>query len=77
MKTKLGAAVVLALWWSAYVMVRRVYAYLDPGTGSFLFQLLIGAVVSGAFLLKVYWKKVTRFFSKEGADVDDDDDDEV
>lgn len=30
----------------------EAYAYLDPGTGSYFFQLLIAAVVSALFLVK-------------------------
>lgn len=77
MKTKLSVATALALWWSVYLTARPVYAYLDPGAGSFLFQLLIGAGVSVLFLLKVYWKKIKGFITKKGADADDDDDDET
>jgi len=71
---KLGVAVVLAIWGCAYMTARPVYAYLDPGAGSFLFQLLIGAGVSVLFLLKVYWKKITGLFTKKRTDVDDDED---
>jgi len=34
------------------VMPTRAYAYLDPGTGSFIFQILVGAIVGGMFFLK-------------------------
>jgi len=39
------------------------HAYLDPGSGSFILQILIAALVGGLFLLKVYWKKISAFFS--------------
>jgi len=46
------------------------YAYLDPGTGSYIFQLLIAGLVGLGFLVKVYWNKIklflTRLFSKGG-----------
>jgi hypothetical protein len=38
------------------------YAYLDPGTGSYIFQLLIAAVVGLAFLIKVFWGRIKGFF---------------
>ena len=41
-----------------------VLAYLDPGTGSFLVQLLIGGIVGALVLLKAYWAKIRAFFSK-------------
>lgn len=36
--------------------------YLDPGSGSFLIQLLIGALLGGAFVIRSYWKKILGFF---------------
>jgi hypothetical protein len=39
-------------------------AYLDPGTGSFLVQLLIGGLVGILVILKAYWAKIRAFFSK-------------
>jgi len=49
------------------------YAYLDPGTGSYVFQLLIAGLLGLLFLLKVYWNRVKSFvvgvFS-EGSDAD-------
>jgi hypothetical protein len=40
-------------------------AYLDPGSGSFILQLLLAALVGGAFIIKTYWKKITGFFRKD------------
>jgi hypothetical protein len=34
-------------------------AYLDPGSGSFILQLILAALLGGAFVLKTYWKKIT------------------
>jgi hypothetical protein len=39
-------------------------AYLDPGSGSFILQLLIAALVGGGFLIKTYWKKITGFVAR-------------
>ncbi len=40
----------------------NAYAYLDPGTGSFILQAIIGflAAVSAGFIY--YWTKVKNFF---------------
>ncbi|GAB4284838.1 MAG: hypothetical protein Kow0029_31540 [Candidatus Rifleibacteriota bacterium] len=37
------------------------HAYIDPGTGSFVFQLLISALVGGIFILKTYWQKLKNW----------------
>ena len=39
----------------------RTVAYLDPGSGSFLLQLLIGGIVGLVFLLKTYWRQFKHF----------------
>ncbi len=44
--------------------IKNAYAYLDPGSGSYMFQLLIAATVSGLFALKLAWKKIVKFFKK-------------
>jgi hypothetical protein len=36
----------------------RVFAYLDPGTGSFVFQLLIAGVLSGLYAMKDSWRSI-------------------
>ena len=37
------------------------YAYIDPGTGSFVLQLLIAGFLGAIFYLKFYWRKVKLF----------------
>jgi hypothetical protein len=36
-------------------------AYLDPGTGSYVVQLLIGSLLGGLFALGVFWRRVVTF----------------
>ena len=47
-----------------FTIVTNAYAYLDPGTGSFILQAIIGflAAISAGFLY--YWSKVKNFFLK-------------
>ena len=40
-----------------------VLAYIDPGTGSYLFQLLIAGLVGAAFVIRTYRRKMSDFFS--------------
>lgn len=42
-----------------------VLAYVDPGTGSYLLQMLIAAILGGLFAIKMYWKKIMYFFSNK------------
>lgn len=45
----------------------RQRAYLDPGSGSILLQLLVAAALGAAFAIKVYWKKIKVIFKKKDA----------
>jgi len=40
------------------------HEYLDPGSGSMLIQLVIGAVLGLGVFLRVFWKNIKKFFSK-------------
>ncbi len=40
-------------------------AYIDPGTGSYILQMVLGGLLGGLFAIKVYWKKITAFFRKK------------
>lgn len=35
-------------------------AYLDPGTGSMLLQMIIGGLLGGGILLKAFWGKIFK-----------------
>lgn len=57
------------------VFAAPAYAYIDPGTGSFLIQGIIAAVVGLGVTLKLYWRKIKAALTGQ-APADDDDDDE-
>jgi hypothetical protein len=42
----------------------NAFAYLDPGTGSFVLQMLIAGVLGGLFVIKTYWRKIKFFIKK-------------
>ncbi len=42
----------------------RPQAYLDPGSGSVLLQLLVAALLGAGFVVKVYWNKIKKFFRR-------------
>jgi len=39
-------------------------AYLDPGTGSYVFQMVAAALVSVGFVARAYWHRVRGFFAR-------------
>jgi hypothetical protein len=52
----------------------RPHAYLDPGSGSFLIQLIIAGLVGAGFLIKTYWKKIKGLFNRSSLNKEDDTD---
>ena len=43
-------------------------AYIDPGTFSIIFQAIVGAIVTGGVVIKIYWYKFKSFFKKKDKD---------
>lgn len=43
---------------------QKSYAYLDPGTGSYVFQIAIATLLGGLYIAKIYWYKIKSFFIK-------------
>lgn len=43
------------------------YAYLDPGTGAFLLQALLGGVAGVLVVGRIYWAKIKGFFRRTPA----------
>ena len=40
------------------LFVTDAFAYLDPGTGSMLLQVILGGVAAVGVALKLYWHKI-------------------
>lgn len=41
------------------------WAYIDPGAGSYFFQLLIAGGLAGVYTLRRYWATVRAWFSRD------------
>ena len=52
----------------------RPMAYLDPGSGSFLIQLAIAALLGLGVALRASWGKIKSWFGIKPKPEDDDDD---
>jgi len=48
-------------------------AYLDPGSGSFILQVLVASLVGIGFVLRGYWSKITNIFRKQNQEDEDSD----
>ena len=51
----------ILLFFLFFLSVQTAYAYLDLGTGSYLFQLFIGALLGVLYAIKIYWSKIIIF----------------
>ncbi len=45
------------------LVAKPAYAYLDPGTGSMILQLLLGGVAGALVIGKLYFGKIRSFFA--------------
>lgn len=61
-------AVVLLL-----LMFTDAVAYLDPGTGSMLLQVILGGVAAVAVAIKLYWHKLRAAFGAAKKEEPEDD----
>jgi hypothetical protein len=48
----------------AFELTRPAYAYLDPGTGSMLLQMLLGGVAGALAITRIYWQRFRDFFGR-------------
>lgn len=64
---KYFCAVLLAVW---LVLEVPVEAYLDPGSGSMLLQILLGGFAAVGVIAKLYWNRVTSLFTRKDASRD-------
>jgi hypothetical protein len=64
----LRALAVLAL---LVMSERQLFAYVDPGSGSMLLQLLLGGVAGVAVAVRMYWHRLRAFFGSRSNNTPD------
>ena len=45
--------------------MKIIFLYIDPGSGSYLIQVIIAAVLGVAIYFKNFWFKIKSFFTKK------------
>jgi len=79
MKEKFTHLKMMFIFFGLFYLIfpQAAYAYLDPGTGSYILQIILAALAGLGFTIKIYWTKVRAFFvnlfskrSREGEDGD-------
>jgi len=66
MKMRLSSQILfilLLLHIASAITPPNVIAYLDPGTGSFLMQIVLASVLAFIVSVKLLWKKIRSFLS--------------
>lgn len=59
-----------AIWLSwlvacfSLIVIPTANAYIDPGSGSFIFQMIVGAALGISFGLKLFWRRIRSFFTR-------------
>ena len=48
--------------------MQEVYLYVDPGSGSYLVQMIIAAILGFLFYFKSLWWKIKSFFTRNKSD---------
>ena len=44
-------------------LIVKPAAYLDPGTGSMLIQILLAALLGAGVAIKIFWRNIKAFFT--------------
>ncbi len=47
-----------------------IFAYIDPGSGSFIIQMIAGSALAAGLAIKVFWRRITSAFKRDAANVD-------
>lgn len=49
---------------SVFLVIPEAHAYLDPGSGGMLLQLLLGGLAGAFAIVKLYFAQLKQFFGK-------------
>lgn len=49
---------------ASVLLPRPAFAYLDPGTGSYVLQILIAAAVGAAVAIRAFWQNIKLYINK-------------
>ena len=64
MKFRSSVSILAILMIFGHLSISDAYAYLDPGSGSIIIQMLVGTLVGVGIVLKLYWQKFKMKFLK-------------
>lgn len=62
----------MAYFTHLFAPLLKPLAYLDPGSGSMLIQLILAAVLSIGVAIRIFWKKIKAFLTRKKAPASQD-----
>lgn len=71
-----SATVLITLTLCIVFFPANAHAYLDPGTGSYILQLALAAIVGAMFAIRLFWGRIKAFFKRLFSRQEMDDQDE-
>jgi hypothetical protein len=72
----LGACRGTAFLWLAFLLLpNSAYAYLDPGTGSLIIQMVVAGSAAALVIGRNYWTTIKGIFGGKSSDSNGDDED--
>lgn len=54
------------------VLPAALHAYLDPGAGSMLLQILVGGMLAAGAMIRLYWRRIKSLFGSRSEDARED-----
>lgn len=57
-------SVPVLLFFFLFINTQPAYGYIDPGTGSYIIQLLIAAFATLLYTIKYFWGNIKNFYLK-------------
>lgn len=54
------------------IFPQNAYAYLDPGSASFIFQVAVATILAGFFFFKSFFRRIINFFKKSPKEKEED-----
>jgi len=67
MRKRVGSFLLSAFLLTAFLLMattKEAHAYIDPGTGSLVIQILLATVFGSLFMIKVFWRRLTGQLSR-------------
>lgn len=58
---------------SLFAVLRLARAYLDPGSGSFLIQILVAGLIGAGLAIRAYWGRIVGLFKRSRGTSEGDD----